>query len=217
MDSLLLAAFAAEGRAASLVVDLGAGVGVVGLVLVEVGAARAAALVDADHDCVTLARHNLADNEARGAAYACELGRQRLPDELVGSAELVVSNPPFFAPAGGTPARHAGARRARSGALEPFLRAAGAALSGPRARAALCYPAAMLPELLRAAESAGLVAKRLRLVHARSSSTARLALVELRRAKPGGLVVLPPLLEWNGRARSPELEAIVAGRFGPAR
>jgi tRNA1Val (adenine37-N6)-methyltransferase len=217
VDSLLLAAFAAEGRIASLAVDLGAGVGAVGLVLVAVGAARAAALVDADHDSVTLARQNLADNDARGSAYVCELGRQRLPAELVGHADLVVSNPPFFAAASGTLARHAGARRARSGTLEPFVRAAHAALSGPRARAAFCYPAATLAELLGAAKSSGLVPKRLRLVHARSDSTARLALVELRRAKPGGLVVLPPLVEWNGRTRSPELEAIVAGRFGPKR
>lgn len=216
VDSLLLAAFAAEGRIAPLVVDLGAGVGAVGLVLVAVGAARSAALVEADADSVMLARQNLTANETRGAAYVCELGRQRLPAELVGRADLVVSNPPFFVPAGGTPARHAAARRARSGLLEPFVHAAQSALSGPRGRAAFCYPAATLPELLQAAESAGLVPKRLRFVHARADGVARLALVELRRAKPGGLVVLPPLVEWNGRARTPELEAVVAGNFGPA-
>jgi len=217
VDSLLLAAFAAEGRCASVVVDLGSGVGALGLVLVEVGAARSAALLDAEPAFVALASENLASNGVRGAAYSCDLGRQRLPAELVGQSELVVSNPPFFPPARGTPPRHAGARRARSGPLEPFLRAAQSALSGPRARASFCYPAATLAELLSAAERAGLVPKRLRLVHARSESSARLALVELRRAKPGGLLVLPPLVEWNGRVRSREVEDIVAGRFGPGR
>jgi tRNA1Val (adenine37-N6)-methyltransferase len=215
VDSLLLAAFAAEGRRTTMVVDLGAGVGALGLVLVAVGAARSAALVEAEPGIVALARENLARNGSSGSAHACDLGRQKLPPELVGQGDLVVANPPFFPPARGTPARHAGARRARSGLLEPFLRAAQAALSGPRARAAFCYPAAMLPELLSAAKSEGLVPKRLRLVHARQENTARLALVELRRAKPGGLIVLPPLVEWNGRTRSREVEDIVAGCFGP--
>jgi tRNA1(Val) A37 N6-methylase TrmN6 len=42
-------------------------------------------------------------------------------------------------------------------------------------------------------------------VHARDDEPARLALIELRAARPGGLVIEPPLIEWLGRRRSPEL------------
>src|SRR5262249_14645917 len=129
-------------------------------------------------------------------------------------ADLVVCNPPFFPPERGTLAHDQSRRQARSGSLEPFLRAARLALAGPRARAAFCYPAAALTQFLAAASDAGLVPKRLRLVHPRSSEPARLVLVELRVANPGGLIVNPPLVEWEGRARSPELTRIVAGRFG---
>lgn len=216
VDSLLLADFAATGRPAALAVDLGAGVGALGLMLVAVKAARSVALVEAERELVALSRENLARAGGCGAVHACDLARQRLPAELLQHAELVVCNPPFFPTARGTPARES-ARRARSGELEPFVRAARTLLSGPRARAAFCYPAAQLGELLSNAESVKLVAKRLRFVHARSDNPARLALVELRLAKPGGLVVLPPLVEWNGRARTEELVRIVAGRFGPAR
>lgn len=216
VDSLLLADFAASGRTAALAVDLGAGVGALGLVLAAVGAARSLALVEADAELVALARENLLRAGARGTVHACELARQRLPAELLQRADLVVCNPPFFPAARGTPAREA-ARRARSGELEPFVRAARALLSGPRARAAFCYPAAELIALLSTAEDAKLVPKRLRFVQARGDSAARLALVELRLSKPGGLVVLPPLVEWNGRARTDELGRIVAGRFGSAR
>jgi len=215
VDSLLLANFAAAGRTAALAVDLGAGVGALGLVLLAVGAARTVALVEADPELVALSRENLARATARGVAHACELGRQRLPAGLLQSAELVVCNPPFFPSARGTPARES-ARRSRSGELEPFLRAARALLSGPRARATFCYPAGELGTLLSRAETAKLVPKRLRFVHARSDNPARLALVELRLAKPGGLVVLPPLVEWNGRARTDEVARIVAGHFGSA-
>jgi tRNA1(Val) A37 N6-methylase TrmN6 len=74
------------------------------------------------------------------------------------------------------------------------------------------YPAPALPELLAAAAASNLVAKRLRFVQAFVTSPARLALVELRRAKPRGLVVEPPLVEWNAPSvRSAEVAALVAG------
>jgi tRNA1(Val) A37 N6-methylase TrmN6 len=54
--------------------------------------------------------------------------------------------------------------------------------------------------------------KRLRLVHADQSTAARVALVELQRAKPGGLVALPPLFEWLEKGvRSPEVAAMLRG------
>jgi len=215
VDSLLLAAFAVRERACSLGVDLGSGVGALGLAVAAVGAVHALALVEADPALAALAQQNLEQNRAKGAVFTCDLARQKLPQPLRQRAELVVCNPPFFAVERGTPAHDASRRQARFGSLEPFLRAARTALSGPRARAVFCYPAAALAELFAAAGDAALVPKRLRLVHPRAGEPARLALVELRVAKPGGLVVSPPLVEWEGRTRSPELARIVAGRFGP--
>lgn len=214
VDALLLAAFAARSRRARLTVDLGAGVGAIGLVLGHLGAAAHVVLVERDPVLAELARVNLAENGLAGAAEVTDLERQGLPRALAQRAELVVSNPPFFPPAAGTPS--ARARSARSGELAPFMRAAKHALAGPRARAAFCYPSAALAELLACAEAVKLVPKRLRFVHARADTPARLALVELRLAKPGGLVVEPPLVEWqSGRARTPELARIVRGEFGP--
>jgi len=58
-----------------------------------------------------------------------------------------------------------------------------------------------------------LIPKRLRFVHADASTPARVALIELRRAKPGGLVVLPPLFEWAEKGiRTPEVALILAGK-----
>jgi len=214
VDALLLAAFAARGRRARLALDLGAGVGAIGLVLAHVGAAARVVLVERDAELAALARENLAANGCTGDAVVHELEGHGLPRALAQRAELVVSNPPFFPPSAGTPSQRA--RSARSGELAPFVRAAKHALAGPRARAAFCYPSAALAELFACAEAAKLVPKRLRLVHPRADAPARLALVELRLAKPGGLVVEPPLVEWqNGRARTPELARIVRGEFGP--
>jgi tRNA1Val (adenine37-N6)-methyltransferase len=213
VDALILAAFAARGRPAELAVDLGAGVGTVALVLARAGAARRLVLVEGQSELAALARENLAANGFTGSVEERDLEARGLPRSLAQKASLVVCNPPFFPPASGTPAAGR-ARASRSGELMPFVRAARLALSGPRTRAAFCYPAAALAELLASARDARLVPKRLRLVHARAEEPARLALVELRIAKPGGLVVEPPLVEWlKDRVRSPELARIVAGEL----
>jgi tRNA1(Val) A37 N6-methylase TrmN6 len=136
-----------------------------------------------------------------------------LPEALRQAADLVVSNPPFFDPANTRQGPHAAKTRARFGELGPFLSAAAAAVRGARARVAFVYPARDLSRFLATATLMQLVPKRMRLVHSDAQSPARVALIELRRAKPGGLVILPPLFEWasNG-VRTPELARILSGK-----
>jgi tRNA1(Val) A37 N6-methylase TrmN6 len=215
VDALLLAAFAAAGRRAPLALDLGAGVGTVGLALHHAGGAARLALVEREAALVELARKNLARAGATGDVHHLDVTSDRLPRSLEQRADLVVCNPPYFVAGAVRNQKHPLTRASRTGALEPFVTAAARALRGTRGRAAFAYPAPSLAELFRAAAAAGLVAKRLRLVHAHAGAVARLALVELRRAKPGGLVVEAPLVEWAGpNLRSAELTAVVEGRFG---
>jgi tRNA1Val (adenine37-N6)-methyltransferase len=215
VDALLLAAFAARGRVARLAVDLGSGVGAVGLSLLHVGAAKSVAFVEREPALIELLRRNLESLGARGDAYELDLSRAKLPAALRDAADLVVCNPPYFPEGSGRHQRHPLTLRARSGELAPFVGAAARALRGTRGRAAFAYPARALAEFFSAASAVKLVPKRLCLVHARADDPARLALIELRRAKPGGLVIEPPLVEWIGpRARSAVLAEVVAGRFG---
>jgi tRNA1Val (adenine37-N6)-methyltransferase len=213
VDSLLLADFAGERRAA-LCVDLGAGVGTVALALHHLGRARRVELVELDSEVVAIAGRNLVLSGATGEVHAHDVALG-LPRALRQRADLVVSNPPFFDPASHRPASEPRKQQARAGTLEPFLRAAAQALSGPRARALFAYPARSLAQLFELAAARGLEPKRLRLVHSDQRSPARLALVELRRARPGGLVVETPLYEWSEKGkRTPELSLIIAGRTG---
>jgi tRNA1(Val) A37 N6-methylase TrmN6 len=209
VDTLLLAQFAVLGRPkARRVVDLGAGVGALGLAYGFLGAAARLDLVERDPALARLSEQNLSRAGFAGAAHLADLEHDGLPPPLRGTADVVLANPPFFPESAGTTARPA-KRGARSGPLGPFVVAAAAAL-GRRGYAYFAYPAPALAALFEAARSAKLVAKRLRFVHAFASSPARLALVELRRAKPGGLVVAPPLVEWMGKeVRSPEVRALV--------
>jgi tRNA1Val (adenine37-N6)-methyltransferase len=206
VDSLLLVGFAGQRRV-ERVVDLGAGVGALGLLALTRGIARQAMLVEADPQLVTLAAENLLRGGFQGQAVQLDLTRQKLRGP---AAPLVLCNPPYFPPHSHRPARSVAKASARSGDVAPFLVAASAILARKTGRALFSYPAQQLPEFLAAAAGAALVAKRLRFVHARAEHAARLALVELRVARPGGLVVEPPLVEWLGRARSPELEELTS-------
>jgi tRNA1Val (adenine37-N6)-methyltransferase len=214
VDTLLLAGFATAGRPrARRVVDLGAGVGALGLAYAFLGSVGHIDLVERDPALARLSAENLARAGATGESHVADLEGEGLPRLLRGTADVVLSNPPFFPREAGTAA--GGAKSgARSGPLAPFLRAAEAAL-GRRAYAFFAYPAPALPSLLAAASATSLVAKRLRFVHAFVGLPARLALIELRRAKPGGLVVEAPLIEWAApKLRSPEVAALLSGDTG---
>jgi hypothetical protein len=137
-----------------------------------------------------------------GEALHLDLAREKLRESAL---PLVLCNPPYFPAHSHRPAQTPAKAAARSGDVLPFLKAAAALLARKTGRALFSYPAPQLPELLQHATAVGLVSKRLRLVHARADQPARLALIELRAARPGGLVIEPPLVEWIGRKRSPEL------------
>jgi tRNA1Val (adenine37-N6)-methyltransferase len=218
IDSLLLAAFAARGRHPKLSVDLGAGVGAVSLALAHLGVRGRLELVEKEPMLADLARKNLARARLAAAVHVLDLERDGLPRALVGHAELVVANPPYFEPGTARRRRRTDQSSARSGSLAPFLAAASRALSGKTGRIAFVYPARALASLLLSASGHSLVPKRLRLVHARLDRPARLALVELRRAREGGLEVEPPLVEWSSPGqRSPELAELVKLRAADRR
>lgn len=196
VDALHLAAFAAAGRTgrARHVVDLGAGVGAISLALLHAEAAEHVLLVELDAVAADLARKNLDDNgwEARGEVVCADVARAA--HDHGGAADLVVCNPPYFAPGRGRVASEPARARARSGELRAFALAARAFL-GRRGRACFVYPAGELLALTTALRDAGLEPKRMRAVHGKARRPARIVMVEAQPAKPGGLVVEAPLVE----------------------
>ena len=213
VDSVLLAAFAANGPRVRRVVDLGAGVGVVGLLFRHFAPIEEVILVERDSEIAQVAEQNLQRAGARGRVIVAELGGDGALAELERVADVVVSNPPFFRNGEHRPPRESERRGARMGELAPFLVSAARALVSSKARAVFAYPAPGLGELLAEARKERLVPKRLRFVHAFADSPARLALIELRQARPAGLVVEAPLVEWLEQGvPSPELAALNAAR-----
>jgi len=222
VDALLLAGFAARppaatrgasGRArpaarpATVAFDLGSGVGAVGLALLRFGAVRRVVFVEIDELPAAMARRNL---DANGWTDRGEVVRADVRDVARarrGEATLVVCNPPYIAPGKGR--TNAIEARARTGDLPMFAKAA-RQVAGKRARVCFVYPAHELATLLATLAAEGLHAKRMRFVHATPEAPARVVLVEVQAGRPGGLAVVPPLVERAARGYTPEMEALLA-------
>jgi tRNA1Val (adenine37-N6)-methyltransferase len=220
VDALLLAAFAGQQRRSiRSAVDLGAGVGAVGLSLFHLGIAERVDFVERDAHLAALCRENLIANGfvERSSVVTGDLERplRAIAPGLVHAASLVVANPPYVArERDGRPASNARAKtrqRSRHGELGPFLRGAVEAL-GRRGRACFVYPAHAMLELMVLARDVGLEPKRLRFVHGKTDRPARVALVELAFAKAGGLVVETPLVETESDGRASDEVAHLVGR-----
>jgi tRNA1Val (adenine37-N6)-methyltransferase len=118
-----------------------------------------------------------------------------------------VCNPPYTAPGRGQ-VRPAEAL-ARIGELGGFVHAA-RQVAGKRARVCFVYRAQELGSLLSSLGDEGLHAKRMRFVHGTAEDPARIVLVEAQAGRPGGLFVLPPLVERDAEGYTPEMETLLA-------
>jgi tRNA1(Val) A37 N6-methylase TrmN6 len=99
-DAVLLAA-SVSAEPGPIALDVGAGVGTVGLALAIRAPMTRVLLVDNDPDAIELACQNLALNrlEARGQTFCCDVlvaAERRAAGLCDASASVVMSNPPFF-------------------------------------------------------------------------------------------------------------------------
>lgn len=210
IDSVLLAAFAPAAPGA--VADLGAGCGLLCLLLAARGLAGPFCAVELDPAAAACCRHNFQNAGLAGQVLEHDLTRDH-PALPAGGFGLVISNPPFGRPGQGRlpphPGRAAARHELRLKAADLWARAA--RLLRPGGRLALCLPPRRLAESLAGLLEHKLTPKRLRLAHGRAGRPASLALIEA--VKQGGphLLVEPPLIVYGqGQSYTPEVAAIYA-------
>lgn len=205
LDALLLADFA--GRvSASHILDLGCGSGVVALVLAARRPEVRAVGLEIQPDLCEAARRGVAINGLADRLTVIE-GDIREAESLLGAGcfDLVVCNPPFFAPAGGRPSPEGGramARHALSCDLPDVFRAARHALR-PGGRLAIIYPTPGVPEM------EGLRLSALRAVVPRAGRPPSRHLMEFGPARPDGPETLAPLVVHAGTGYTEELRRLL--------
>jgi tRNA1(Val) A37 N6-methylase TrmN6 len=157
IDGVLLAA-TVGARPGAQVLDVGAGVGVVGLCVAQRLPDVRVTLVERDAGLAALARRNIERNGLAGRARVIEadalkpLGESPELAAAVESFDHVLANPPFHVEGRGTAARdpvEAGANAMPAGGLDRWLRFM-AAMARPGGQVTLIHRAEALPELLPA-------------------------------------------------------------------
>ena len=196
IDSILLSQFATT-RQGDWVVDLGAGCGIIGLVLLLTRPIGRVVCLEIQSALADQALRNAALNGFK-EKMSVILGDIRHPPISASIADLVVCNPPYRPARSGRinpdPVR-AIARHEILASLHDILSAA-VKLVKPKGRIAMVYPAVALADLAVRLRSFGLEPKRMRMLYPGPQEDAKLVFVEaIRGAKGGGLKILPPL--WD--------------------
>ena len=205
-DSVLLADFAAP-RPRERVADLGAGSGVLCLLMSDSQPTAMFDMVEVQPQMADMARRSVQMNGLEERIRVHELD-MRQAAAVLGYARhgLVVCNPPYGRPGRTLRSRQAGIDRARhlsDLSLEEIARS-GSALLKDGGRMALVYPAAGLLDLMTALRGARLEPKRVRLVQPGPAAAPKLALLDAVKGAGSQLHWLAPLVlkepsgEWSG-------------------
>ncbi|MDD5760377.1 MAG: methyltransferase [Desulfobulbaceae bacterium] len=218
IDAILLAHFLTP-RPEDQVLDLGAGCGVISLILAYRHPSIVLTCLEIQDSLVALISHNIGQN---GFADRISLlrGDLRSVDTMfaAGSFDSVVCNPPYYSPGRGRQSpnnEQAVARHELEAGLADFAKAAAFSLR-TKGRLVMIYPATRGVALLLTLRQYRLEPKRLQVVHSYPGAAGGLLLVEAVKAGGEELTVLPPLYVYDrpGGQYSQEVAAFYRSRFG---
>lgn len=225
LDAVLLAAATPLPDAPATpveILDVGAGVGVVGLCLARRLPQTRVTLVERDPTLAALARENAQRNglSARVSVIEADVGARlsAVPDlkARAESFDVVVSNPPYHDAEAGTPARDArkaGSHAMPAGSLERWLRFM-ASMAKPRGCIALVHRAEALGEVLDGCRRR-FGAVRIRPLHPREGTPANRIIVTATRGSRAPLTLSAGIvLHAPGGGFTPAVEAAL--RHGAA-
>ena len=214
IDALLLSRFAVL-RPHERAVDLGAGNGVVSLILASFHPQVSITAVEFQAALAERAERNVKLNRLE-SKIQIRCGDVRLVQSLGSpeSVDVVVCNPPYRQRDSGRTSPNDEKQVARHeihGGLNDFLKA-GAFLLRPNGRMTLVYLASRTVDLLAAMRALKIEPKRLRMVHSFSDGDASLVLVEGVKGGRAGMKIEPPLIIYrHGKKYSDEAAALISG------
>ncbi|WP_051328070.1 tRNA1(Val) (adenine(37)-N6)-methyltransferase [Desulfatirhabdium butyrativorans] len=197
VDALLLAQFA-NVKAGEHILELGAGCGVISLMLAFQNPDIRITAIEIQPELAELARHNIAANglEKRMQVLCQDLRKLSL-HHFACPVDRVIANPPFRKKESGRINPHlqqAIARHEISVTIQDMIHATSRLLR-KGGRFDVIYCTERLSELLCEMSSAQIEPKSMQFVHGNGGLPARMVLVSgVKGSRPGGLMVCPPLL-----------------------
>jgi len=199
LDALLLADFP-DIRSCKTILELGAGSGVVSLLLAKRYPKANVLGVEIQDGLYGRAVRNAEVNGLSDRVTFMHTDLKKLPKKLPHeSFEMVVMNPPFREPGTGriSPGdERATARHELTAGIKDVVRVSSVMLKN-RGRLCLVYHPDRLPELVRIMNRYSLEPKRLRTVHSHKADGARMILIEAVKQGAPGFKVMPPLFVYQ--------------------
>lgn len=196
LDAFLLARFCSVLKGGGSIIDLGAGCGIISLVLARVNADSAVVAVENNHEMVQIIEQNIQHNNlAERVSVHAEDVKNLSRIYPVSAFDLVVSNPPFRVAGTGKISPKTGrdsARHETAASLSDFI-AAAKYLVKPSGRICFIQLPSRLPEFIALATQFKLSLLRLRMVHSNAESAATMFMAELAKGRRTNPVVEPPL------------------------
>jgi tRNA1Val (adenine37-N6)-methyltransferase len=199
VDSILLARFVSV-RERDRVLELGAGTGVISMVIAALQQPREIAALEIQPDLTELIRRNAELNGITSIRAITGDLREGSDEKLVReSFDLVVANPPYRASKTGRVSPHDGRRIARSetsATLEDFVTAA-SRYTRRRGKAAFVFAADRSAELISMLREHRLEPKRIRFVHAYVDAPATNILIDARKDSGIEVAIEAPLILFD--------------------
>ncbi|MDD2837687.1 MAG: methyltransferase [Sulfuricurvum sp.] len=204
-DSILLYGFISRLMPKGKMLDVGAGSGIVGLLIGRDFPNITLESVEKQPLYAEFARRNAAINKIGYILHEgdfLELGNH-------GSYDWIVSNPPFYhenVSRSENPILHQ-ARYNVHLPIEPFIVKISKLLKSS-GEAAICYDARQSVQLFSACERAGLRVVEVQFVHSKEDRPSTLVMLHLKKNSKTMLNVLPPLITFSGDGYTPAVQAI---------
>ena len=201
-DSIFLYDFISSYLPKGRVLDVGCGVGVIGLLLAR-DFNIDLTMVEKQDIMVKFAQKNIEINKIKANLVKSDF----LEFSADKPFEFIVSNPPFYHPdVIQSQDSHINACRYNTHLpIESFLKKVATLLS-PRGHFIFCYDAKQLPQLLKNLNRVKLGVEELCMVHPKTDRIAKLAMIHARKNSKAMLKVLPPFIlfkdgKYNTRAQ----------------
>jgi tRNA1Val (adenine37-N6)-methyltransferase len=214
VEAILLARFLRAGSR-DRVLELGAGCGVISLIVASLYRPREIVAVEIQRSMAELITHNAGLNDPCAVTSICaDIRVANIPGLDHASFDLIVANPPYRAAASGRENPNDGRRIARgesAATLADFISAA-RRYARRGARVAFVFTARRTAELISAMRANDLEPKRMRFVHPRLEMPASVVLIEARAG--GGIeatIEAPLILYERPGIYSAEARAMLEG------
>lgn len=198
VDALLLFDFI-RLKHVSNIADLGAGSGIVGILLAKKYLKAKITLVEIQPGLCELAERNVVLNNVSKRVHVIQYDFRKLPENLLKKYDLVVSNPPFRRLKTGrlnVAEERSIARHEITMSLDALMKTASSLLR-EKGRFCIIYHPWRIAELFMNVHEQGFEPKRLRFVHSHAMSEAKMLLLEAVKGGRCGLKVEKPFFIYT--------------------